>query len=446
MMQRLLMTRRSMLFSVIGLLLTTMLTISGCGGGSSSYDDPSTSSAVTTTKTATALIQPEELKAWMDEGKVNQAGGYDRVVIVEVNGTTTNYDVGHIPGAQSASLGTDLSQVRVEGPMLTGALAPDGTTMDALIQRLGIDANTTIVFTTSEAEAGSPWNLTRGYTVFRYWGFPKERLKVLDGGNKAWKAKGFEITTVKPTIARSTYVVTPNNVSRIRTDLRASLPEMMAAVTAGTALNDFIDGRSTDTPALGGTTDLIDTTKYVVFEGGLKGSRYKAHTLLHTGGDFKTIDEVKTALAIPANAATVYTLCRAGNIASVLFFAIDGYAYYNEVAAGTLKAVWYDGSWGQWGLLSDSTANGGKLPAGSVWKTDIADFTDSLTFNVGTTKSVSGTSTLLTTTHIINFSSRLTSPEPAIAAGNQLEEADAAYRSPVTTITTGGASGGGSGC
>jgi 3-mercaptopyruvate sulfurtransferase SseA len=444
-----------MLIGAAGLLLTAMLTIWGCGGGGSSYDDPSTSSAVTTTKTATALIQPEELKAWMDEGKVNQVGGYDRVVIIEVNGTTTNYDVGHIPGAQSASLGTDLSQVRVEGPMLTGALAPDGTTMDALIQRLGIDANTTIVFTTSEAEAGSPWNLTRGYTVFRYWGFPKERLKVLDGGNKLWKAKGYEITTVKPTIARSTYCVTPNNVSRIRTDLRAALPEMMAAVTAGTALNDFIDGRSTDAPAInptGGTTDLIDTSKYVVFEGGLKGSRYKAHTLLHTSGDFKTIDEVKTALAIPANAATVYTLCRAGNIASVLFFAIDGYAYYNEVAAGALKAVWYDGSWGQWGLLSDSTANGGKLPAGSVWKTDVAAFTDTLTFNVGrnivpvSPATTPPTYLSATSANIINFSSRLTSPEPPLAAGNQLEEADAAYRSPVTVTTGGTASGSGGGC
>jgi 3-mercaptopyruvate sulfurtransferase SseA len=429
MMKKNLVMKRGVLFGLIGMSMATMLTISGCVGGSlnsKSSGDLAASITATTTKTATALIQPAELKKWYGQGKVNQPNSTDRVVVLEVNTDTSRYDSGHISGAQSVGLNSDISQTRVEGPMLTGAMVPDGAKMDALIKRLGIDTNTTIVFTTSAAEKGVPWNLTRGYAVFRYWGFPKERLKVLDGGNAAWIAAGYPVTTDKPAIKHSSYSVTPNAINRTRTDLRASLTDMITAVTANSATADFIDGRTTDTPATGGTTDLIDTSKYVVFEGKIKNGRNKSHALLHVNGDFKSIAEVKSALAIPATAKSVYALCRAGNIASILFFAIDGYAYYNEVESGGLKAVWYDGSWGQWGLLSSSSGNGGRLAPGSAW--DTTPLTDSFVYNVGTKKKIAGVDTVLTTSHIISYADRLSNPEPAFAKGNQLEEADAAYR------------------
>lgn len=433
---------RIMLAGLFGIAMLTLVGMWGCG--TSGYDNPS--AAAVTTQTPTALIQAADLKQWADAGLVNKAGSYDRVVILEVS-TETNYNGAHIPGAQYVNLTNDLMENRYEGPMLAGQMVLSGIKMDALIQKLGIDANTTIVFTSSEAEVGSPWNLTRGYATFRYWGFPKNRLKVLDGGNKAWKAAGYAMTTAIPTITKSTYGVTPDNVSRIRTDLRASLPEMIAAVTAGTATNDFIDGRATSPAVPGPTTDLIDGTKYVVFEGLVKGGRAYSYTNLidATTKQFKPIADIKTGLNIPATATSVYAICRAGNIASALFFAIDGYAYYNEVETGAIKAVWYDGSWGQWGLMSSSTANGGKLVASSVWDTSL--LTDSLTYNVGKTVSISGVPTVLTTANIINYSTRLNNPEPSLADGNQLEAADAAYRSPVTTTTGGGATtGGGGGC
>ena len=440
---------RIILTVLCGIAMLTLVGLWGCG--TIGYGNPSAS--IVTTKTATALIQAADLKQWTDAGLVNKAGGYDRVVIVEVS-TETNYNGAHIAGAQFVSLANDLSESRYEGPMLTGQMVPSGTKTDALIQKLGIDANTTIVFTSSEAEVGSPWNLTRGYATLRYWGFPKNRLKVLDGGNKAWKAAGYAMTSAIPTITKSSYCVTPDNVSRIRTDLRASLSDMIAAVSVGTATSDFIDGRATDPVVPGPTTDLIDGTKYVVFEGLVKGGRaYSFVNLIDaTTKQFKSIADIKTGLNIPATAKSVYTICRAGNIASAVFFAVDGYAYYNEVETGAMKAVWYDGSWGQWGLMSSSTANGGKLAAaGSVWDTSL--LTDSLTYNVGksiipvTPATVPPTFTAATIANIINYSTRLNNPEPSLAEGNQLENADAVYRSPVTTTTSGGgASVGGGGC
>lgn len=420
---------RILLASMIGVLALTMLTLWGCGGGGgSSYDNPA-SSAVTT-KTATALIDAGTLKGWIDAGLVNKTlGSYDRVVILEVTTNSTNYNTEHIPGAIMVNRSTDLAMQRVEGPALTGDLVADGKMMDTLIQRCGIDGNTTIVFTTSEAEmnANNHYNLTRGYATFRYWGFPKERLKVLDGGNKAWKAAGYSMTSVPPNIKTSTYCVTPNNTNRVRADLRATLAEMIAAVQAGTASNDFIDGRSDGVP--GSTSDIIDTTKQVVFEGRVLGGRGYAYTNLvdTTTKKFKPIADVISGLNLQKE--TTYVMCRSGNIATVLFFAIDGYAYYD----GSKKTVWYDGSWGQWGLMSDNAAKGGKLPAGSVWATDTLTAPITYSMDLGRT--------------VVDITSRLAPVSHATLDANQTEDADKAYLSPVTTSGTGGGStGGGGGC
>lgn len=423
---------RIMLAALSGIIALTLATMWGCGN--SSYDNPSDDAV--TTKTATALIQAADLKKWMDAGLVNKQGGYDRVVILEVTTNTNNYNSEHIPGAIIVNRATDIATQRVEGPALTGDLVADGKMMDTLIQRCGIDQNTTIVFTTSEPEmnANNHYNLTRGYATFRYWGFPKERLKVLDGGNKAWKAAGLTVTPVPPSIKTSTYCVTPNSINRLRGDLRATLSEMITAVQAGTTSHEFIDGRADGVP--GSTPDIIDTTKQVVFEGQVQGGRGYAYTNLvdATTKKFKPIADVSTGLNLQK--PTTYVMCRSGNIATVLFFAIDGYANYD----GLRKAVWYDGSWGQWGLMAASsqltTAGvnaGGKLPAGTAWST--VSLTNSIKYSIDLGRTV------------VDITSRLAPVSHTDLNANQTEDADKAYLSPVTTSGgTGSGGGGGGGC
>ncbi|MBT1075344.1 selenite/tellurite reduction operon rhodanese-like protein ExtH [Geobacter grbiciae] len=427
---------RIILSGMLGVVALAMLTLWGCGGGGSSYDTPSTN--VVKTKTDNALINAAKLKEWADAGLVNKAGAYERVVIIEVTSDASQYAQGHIPGAVSVNL-ADLTATRLEGPGYFGAMVATGEQVDALIQKAGIDQYTTIVFTTSDKEmnANTLWNLTRGYTTFRYWGFPKERLKVLDGGNKAWMAAGYDWTPAAPSIPKTTYSVTPNGVNRVQADLRASLSEMIAAVTAGE--KDFIDGRGS---LAAGTTDLLDTSKYVVFEGRIKGtnSRFFPYTnLVDANKLFKSITDVQTLLNIKSD--TAYTLCRAGNIASVLFFAIDGYAYYD----GSKKAVWYDGSWGQWGLMSSNAAIGGMLRSTtSVW--DTTALTSPYTQNFNNTVTITGGTKTLALTDIISYSGRLLPDEPPITA-NQLEDADKAYRSPsITAGSQGPTANAGGGC
>lgn len=465
-----------MILGSVGIVMAAMLSIWGCGGsgGTKGYDNPVAAglNAAVTTKTATALITAADLKGWMDAGLVNKAGGYDRVVILDVtanaaDGTNKYTSVGHIPGAYLVSAGNAYFQaVRAEGPLsATGSMVCTGDVMDTLIQSAGIDAYTTIVLTTS---SGSALDLTRPYATFRYWGFPKNRIKVLQGSNPAWTAAGYALTGQQTVFQKSTYGVSQGQ-SNLNADMRVSLSEMIATVkdiVAGNTGKVYILDTVRPAPPTGGifkTVDLITAGTYTPFDGFVKGSYGFILGNVITGTTFKTADEIKTFVsgAFAGNAATspatiigdanrdaaktFVTICRAGNNASQAYFALDGIAYYDS----NVDIKWYDGSLGQWNLMASSdhtavdttgaTVNaGGKLKVGSIW--DTTSLMDNLTWN----KSRYSTGT--TQAPIVDYTSRVYGVEPSFAEGNQLEEADKAYRSTVSGTSGGNASTGGGGC
>ena len=472
---------RTLIAALLGTVMIAALTIWGCG--TSSYDNPSDQAV--TTKTATALITAADLKGWMDAGLVNKAGGYDRVVILDVTGNATDgsnkYNtVGHIPGAQLV-LGAGVFQaVRAEGPLNeTGSLVCTGATMDALIQNAGIDANTTIVVTSGSN--GTIVDLARTYTTFRYWGFPKNRIKVLNGGNAGWTAAGYALTTKASTVVKSTYGVSQNQ-SNVNTDMRTSLVEMIAYVkdivagnTNKVTLIDTVRGSATvvNSKVSGPTGDLITSGVYTPFDGAIKGSySYFAPRMVTSGLYFKDAAAIKADLSAAfgtdgltalgdANrdaTKTFVSFCRAGNYASVGYFALDGIAYYD---APNVDVKWYDGSLGQFNLMASSdhtavdttgaTVNaGGKLKVGSIW--DTTSLMDNLTWNVSRTIVVPVVpATIPATTKtiqvpIVDYTSRVYGVEPSFADGNQLEDADRAYRSAVSSTSGGAVAGGGGGC
>jgi len=467
---------KGLIAALLGTVMIAALTIWGCG--TSSYDNPVSDgvNAAVTTKTATALITAADLKGWMDAGLVNKAGGYDRVVILDVtanaaDGTNKFNSVGHIPGAYLVPEGNAYFQAtRAEGPLsATGAMVCTGTVMDTLIQNAGIDAYTTIVLTTN---SGSALDLTRPYATFRYWGFPKNRIKVLQSSNPGWIAAGYALTSQPTVVQKSTYGVSQGKPN-VNADMRASLSEMIATVKgidAGNAGKVYI--LDTVRPATGvfKTQDLITptttstatppvtTSLYTPFDGFVKGSyRFPLASLVTgptgaigtSGTTFKTAEEIKAVISgavygdgatstttiTDANrdaAKTFVTMCRAGNNASQGYFVLDGIAYYNS----SVDVKWYDGSLGQWNLMASKDAvnptRGGQLAVGSIW--DTTSLMDSLTWNVDRSLA------------IVNYASRVYGVEPSFAEGNQLEEADKAYRSVVISPSGGVAAGGGGGC
>jgi 3-mercaptopyruvate sulfurtransferase SseA len=280
-------------------LLLVPLIMNSCG--TSSYNTP------VTPKTSATLLSPETLKTWVDSGIVNSTG-FDRVVILDITSMAT-YTAGHIPGAQFVNSG-DIAQTRMEGPATDVTMVLDGSRIDALVQKYGIDRDTTIVITsgpttpTSAASAGSVLTATRAYWIFRYWGFPKEKLKVLDGINFAWKAAYGLDTEIPPSPTPSTYSV--KNNAQLRTDLRASLSDMIKVAEGKVANAVPVDMRTAPTAGSyagyrGSTGGVFNPgSDFVAFEGRIKGAKAMDYTTLFDPANnyrFKSADVLAAMFA-----------------------------------------------------------------------------------------------------------------------------------------------------
>jgi 3-mercaptopyruvate sulfurtransferase SseA len=216
-------------FVLVGALTALALASGGCGGtaGTTGYTNP-----ITTTQTAGAIIDAATLAKWTDEGKVNAPlGTADRVVVVSVasaaNFTSTTKK--HIPDAVLLDYPNELTMTREEGLGPAGGMMLSGARMDALIQKLGIDGSTTIVLTVPRGSNDTEqFQQSVAFWTFRYWGFARERVKMLNGGDDAWDVAGRALTDAVLVPTPSTYSVTGNKV--VKDMLRTSVGEMLAAV------------------------------------------------------------------------------------------------------------------------------------------------------------------------------------------------------------------------
>ena len=227
----LMISRRTTALGASCALVALMTSLSGCGGGAgtTSYDNP-----VTTTSAKSAIIDAATLAKWTDEGKVNAPfGSADRVVVVSVatvaNFTSTTKK--HIPDAVLLDYPSELTMTREEGLGPAVTLMLSGPRMDALVKKLGIDGSTTVVLTIPRASTDSEfWQLSVAYWTFRYWGFARDRVKILNGGDDSWDVAGRALTDAVLVPTPSNYSVTGNKV--LKDALRASVGEMLTYVDA----------------------------------------------------------------------------------------------------------------------------------------------------------------------------------------------------------------------
>jgi 3-mercaptopyruvate sulfurtransferase SseA len=215
------------------------------GCGNKGYEDiAAQQSAAVTTTGAPAVIDAAQLKQWMDEGKLNAPlGTPDRVALVTVssmkNYTTAGKKKLHIPGAGFFSVDTELYATREEGLGPVGSMVPAGAQMDTVVKKLGIDDKTTIVITIPKSSADSDhYPQSRAYFTFRYWGFDRNRIKILNGGDDAWDVASTASPTAYAPLVRTDTVINPstytvaNNKAGLKDVLRYSLNEMIATVDA----------------------------------------------------------------------------------------------------------------------------------------------------------------------------------------------------------------------
>jgi 3-mercaptopyruvate sulfurtransferase SseA len=435
---------------LLGMAMIAALTLWGCGSaGTNGYTDVAAQqavlAAVTTTK-APAIIDAATLKQWTAEGKLNAPfGSADRVVVLSqstfANWTTTTK--GHIPGAVRLDP-ADTQQSRIEGLGLAANMMPDGPMMDGIIQRLGIDANTTIVF--SLPKNSSIYDQSVPFWNFRYWGFARDRLKILNGGDDAWDVAGLPLIREKTDkYAASTYSVSKN--AALKDIVRYSISEMIAKVDAMLAdptLKDtwqMIDVRGfTTTPYLTNALRLSSATMFMTRLNGdaTKNYIYPDKATLEAKMADITNYPVRDGATNVTVSPTKKTICMCGSSisASPTFVMFDAVL---NVPEGNIAM--YDGSSSQWNNYNTS-----RLLAGFPNTVATAAQRNAWTFNLYT----SPVNPLALTKNRAQgaFTSAMTSAiagiwayiapvlTPSAPDMNQIENVDKAYIKPAATTTT----------
>lgn len=382
--------------SLILLVITAAFLLWGCsGGGGSSYDTP------TSTQTATPLIDADTLKSWMDDGLVND-GGFDNVAILQV-GTQAQYDAEHIPGAflwDTYTQGGRLEALAYD----VKVMVPDGPTMDAMLARTGIDSDTTIVI--SYASDQNFYNAARAYFTLRYWGFPKAKIKVLNGGNNGWTDATYSVTTEATPAITSTFCVTDND--DLYDDLRYSIGELIQVVDANNASVDAGDGPLYNiieqtagdrmiTNAIGRDYSWL-AVNGVTTGGYFVDAAAAEAVLLDSDGPDDTLTLGTYVPELPS-----ITHCFSGMSCTPIFFALDA-LLDREVAV-------YDGSRSQWTLYRGDPA-GSDTTIGDAWNVNY----------LGRSNDVSGGDA-----DAVNAQLNFLFPSNADPDANQVESEDAAY-------------------
>ncbi len=420
---------RVLIAALLGTVMIAALSLWGCGNsGTSSYSDPS----ATTTKSA-AIITAATLKQWIDEGKLNAPlGSKDRVVVVSQSTVADWTAKGHIPGAVRLDT-TETGKDRIEGLALAATMMPDGATMDVIVQRLGIDANTTIVF--SLPKNSSIYNQSVPFWNFRYWGFSRDRLKILNGGDDAWDVAGLALATdAVEKFTASTYSVSKNTA--LKDMVRYSIGEMIQkvdAIIADPALKNtwqVIDVRGPAiTPYLTNALRLQSATMYLTR---LNGDATKNFVY----PDKATFETRLATLSIKDGAADVFAsaakktvvMCGSSISASPSFVLFDAVL---NVPEGDITM--YDGSSSQWNNYSSERLLLAYPSASAAQR-------DAWSFNTAVNPRAQG---VMATTALTVWSAFSPVLGPTNADMNQIETADKAYIVPVTPGTGGGGSTGG---
>jgi 3-mercaptopyruvate sulfurtransferase SseA len=271
-------------------LILISLYLYSCGGGG--YGDPKMQSAATS-----VLVSPETLNGWITKGYGADSHGFNKIVVLDgasETGATSYTTTGHVPGSFRVDPTTDLNATRSDGVSDVINEVATKAQVEDIIHRTGIDGKTVVVIT-----GDSMFNLATTYFTFRYWGFPKERLRVMNGINKVYSDAGFSLeTTVPPAPPASTYSVCQLTQN---TSFRASLSDMIALAEGKVPNGLAWDVRTPDeyngvagktagpTGAAGGFT---------AFEGHVKGAMNLNYTTLLSpdGSTFLDRGSIVTAL------------------------------------------------------------------------------------------------------------------------------------------------------
>jgi len=146
---------------------------------------------------------------------------------------------GHIPGAiPSVSHEGYEVAIRNDGPIEAEHEVGTGALIDQMLRKFGVTRDDVIVISTSRYDYPGFCPSRLWWTLY-YWGFAKENIRIVNGGNKAYALAGGTLQkgVTLPLVTLSSFSVT--ELPQRHLDARISLGELIALVDSGrTSLPD----------------------------------------------------------------------------------------------------------------------------------------------------------------------------------------------------------------
>lgn len=221
---------------------------------------------------------------------------------------TGNYAETHIPG----SVFVPYSQFR--GPQENAGALPDLGELTAIVQRLGIDAETPVVLVHGGANAVDMGAATRVYWTLKSLGV--ETLAILNGGLAAWQAAQFPVTAEASQVAASGFTPRWNDQYRVTTEQIAELVENKSAQIIDARPAAYFTGAQASAARAGtlpGATNLS-------FEDWFDGSRMQPAS---------SLTQMLNAAA-KNDAELTVTFCNTGHLGSINWFVISELGGYEN--------------------------------------------------------------------------------------------------------------------
>ena len=273
---------------------------------------------MTTSVELSVLVTPEELSSMMGAGPV---------VIIDTRDADT-YAAGHLPGAVNMrEIFTFLATSTAEG------LSALKSTFQEHFGAAGLSGAETAVFYEDALNSGYGQSC-RGYYLLTWLGYPK--IKVLNGGYSAWKARGLPVSTEAPTPTAATF---PTDLAGA--DVMLTKDDVAAALHTDIKLLDV-----RDIDEWTGESSSPYGKDFAPRKGRLPGAKwiewYRFMKPSGAGPVFKSPLEVQAECATAGISTndTVYLYCFKGARASNTFLALK--------QAGFDDVRMYFGSWNEW--------------------------------------------------------------------------------------------------